>query len=264
MLSKKEVYDMESVIIGAVKAGEIPNVIARRLGCHAKHIHEVLMLNNMHVATKERKQGVCKHCLSLFPSHHAYFEQPHILCKQCRATSQEQFRMLGNHPAKHKYIFTLLDKGESINYICDLTGMTRQAIWKMKKRNGIKTPARSVEYTCDACGKVFAKAKSRKDTNHHFCCSECYYSWLSANSFYENDAHGSKVSRDKVKYYFNLQPEHRVHHINGNGLDTDIKNLMVFASQGDHIRYHRQMPGVEPLWDGSKMADVINKGLGEY
>jgi len=43
-----------------------------------------------------------------------------------------------------------------------------------------------------------------------------------------------------------------VHHIDGNHDNYEGWNLMLFASSGDHIRWHRGFSDeVVPLWDGS-------------
>lgn len=43
-----------------------------------------------------------------------------------------------------------------------------------------------------------------------------------------------------------------VHHIDGNSLNNDITNLMLFACGGDHTRFHMGLE-VEILFDGSKI-----------
>ena len=38
-----------------------------------------------------------------------------------------------------------------------------------------------------------------------------------------------------------------VHHINGNTLDNNIENLMLFSSKGVHAEYHRKLKGITNL-----------------
>ncbi len=61
--------------------------------------------------------------------------------------------------------------------------------------------------------------------------------------------YGSRTARRKVSEVFDLQPEHRVHHLDKDQTNNLLSNLVVFANQGDHIRYHRDFK-VTPIWEG--------------
>ena len=68
----------------------------------------------------------------------------------------------------------------------------------------------------------------------------------------------SRRSRKIVSYYFELRPEHIVHHEDRNERNNDPRNLKVFASNNEHMRYHRGY-SAKPLWDGAK-ADLFKIG----
>ena len=38
-----------------------------------------------------------------------------------------------------------------------------------------------------------------------------------------------------------LQPGEVVHHIDGNDMNNDLSNLMLFSSHGEHLAYHHKL-----------------------
>lgn len=44
-----------------------------------------------------------------------------------------------------------------------------------------------------------------------------------------------------------------VHHVDGNDFNNDIRNLEIYATQGDHLRKHRGFD-VKPVWSGKQHA----------
>lgn len=133
---------------------------------------------------------------------------------------------------------------------------TRQGLWKLLKRNGIDpSEYGKLEVTCQACGKTFTRPRCqvRKTKNLH-CSVKCYYAYLEAKQggSYNQNSPGQRRARRIVSEVFDLQLGHVVHHIDRNCLNNRLDNLMVFATNGDHIRYHRLGPDyITPLWDGS-------------
>ena len=138
-------------------------------------------------------------------------------------------------------------------------GITRQGIYKILKANGVDTSKRGpMAVSCTACGKQIERNRARiRHQKNHFCDMECYYSYLEASQGgeYVYSRQGQRVARSVVSKYFDLLDNHVVHHKDRNTLNNLPKNLMVFACQGDHIRYHRLGPDyVKPIWDGSNIT----------
>ena len=138
---------------------------------------------------------------------------------------------------------------------------SRQAIYKVLKHYGIDPKEYGkMKTTCQCCGKEVERSRSQiRKQKHIFCSKDCYYAWLEASQggSYYYKRYGQTVARKVVSEYFDLQPEHIVHHKDRNSMNNDIRNLMVFANQGDHIRYHRGGPknsfDIKPLFDGAKI-----------
>lgn len=131
-------------------------------------------------------------------------------------------------------------------------GVTRQAIYKIIRKAGVSTLKEPIYISCTSCTQSIKrnKARIRKQLNH-FCSRKCYNDFLTAGNGnpYIQSRSGQIIARSIVSQYFSLQENHIVHHENRNCLDNCIKNLRVFATQGDHLRHHRGFD-VIPLWDG--------------
>jgi hypothetical protein len=52
-----------------------------------------------------------------------------------------------------------------------------------------------------------------------------------------------------VKRLYQLQEQHVVHHVDGDDLHNELSNLWVFASQAEHMSFHRG-GDAEPIWKG--------------
>lgn len=146
---------------------------------------------------------------------------------------------------------------EPMQSIAARYGITRQAVYKLMVRNGVSTSGGAIPVTCSACGKEIHRARCQvRKRKNLFCDHKCYYAFLEAgngNGPYKQNSQGQRIARSKVADVFDLRPGHVVHHIDRNCLNNRLDNLMVFANQGDHIRYHRLGPDyAAPIWDGSK------------
>lgn len=152
------------------------------------------------------------------------------------------------------------DAGEPMATIAQAAGITRVAVWRRLKQAGAdprKMHGRVtwVVHTCSVCGTVFAKKKGDKRSPfRRYCSRRCYY------RFRHSDCtvmwrQGTRIARDVVAgYYGTLPPESVVHHIDKDDRNNDASNLMLFANQRDHLRWHHAVPDPPtPLWDGSQI-----------
>ncbi len=139
---------------------------------------------------------------------------------------------------------------------------TRQAVFYALKRAGIDTRKKvmgSYQTSCTYCGKLHRRTRANvRKFKHHFCSAECYNEWLDmgrkpGNKYIEY-AHGRTEARKIVSCYIELLPEYIVHHEDRNQRNNEVRNLKVFASQGDHTKYHRGFR-VPIIWDGSRVRN---------
>ena len=134
-----------------------------------------------------------------------------------------------------------------------LIGMSRSSIMKRLKSAGISTKQGEwINVTCDFCGKQYQLVRSRwRNTERHYCSNECYYASL-YNSAYYQSRQGQRIARAIVNQYFKLEPEHIVHHKDGDTRHNDLVNLSVYASHSDHLKAtHHNNYKVMPIWDGA-------------
>lgn len=128
--------------------------------------------------------------------------------------------------------------------------MSRQGIYKILRKAGCDVKKHRLHVSCNTCGKPVLRTRKQLRTRKHiFCNIECWRAWFKAISQYDNHSYGSRVAREKVRQYFDLQKGNIVHHLNGHGLDNALDNLVVLANQGDHLRMHRGFD-VTPIWEG--------------
>ncbi|MDE7243549.1 MAG: HNH endonuclease [Oscillospiraceae bacterium] len=128
---------------------------------------------------------------------------------------------------------------------------------------------RRAEFQCTNCGKTVEKPISQSKWETHFCSMACYSEWKAKS---ENggwtiesrekasasrkkivrsagkDAYkrhlGKRIHREVAEKMIGrpLQPGEVVHHINGDKHDNRPENLMIFASQQEHVAYHAAHP----------------------
>ena len=138
---------------------------------------------------------------------------------------------------------------QSLQMIGDFFGVTRQAVKKWLNARGIDTG--KWEVVCEGCGEVFWRHRYQiRKTRLNYCSSKCYYEALH-NLGYTENRNGQREARRVVKEFFPLAEGHVVHHIDGNTLNNEVSNLMVFKDHSDHMRWHRaggEDSGVIPVW----------------
>lgn len=139
----------------------------------------------------------------------------------------------------------------SLAAIGKLVGLTRQAVKKRLNKAGVST-AKSKRWIlpCALCGVPVARTRNklRHSKGNVFCTSEHLHAWMENPNFREW-RQGGRLARAIVAQHFELQPEHIVHHKDGDQRNNDRANLLVFASSSDHGKHHHGRK-VEALWDG--------------
>lgn len=154
-------------------------------------------------------------------------------------------------------VVALYQAGLSMADICARAGITRQAVSKRLEALGIPRTRRAgrIPAICQHCGNPYLARRTSRlvSTSHQRMCSKaCYYASRSNPAFIENRAAGHHA-RLKVAHHFALAPSNVVHHEDANQTNNDIPNLRVFASQSEHLKYHRALDDLvkpSPLWDG--------------
>ena len=144
----------------------------------------------------------------------------------------------------------------SLQMIGDFFNCSRQAVKKWLNKKGIDTSYHAPIVECSECGKSFKKSRSNfRIRRKHYCSIKCYHKALENSEYYYN-RQGMREARKMVSYFFPLSENNIVHHIDGDNLNNDPVNLIVFKNQSDHIRWHRMglgESGIEPLWRGDTL-----------
>ena len=144
----------------------------------------------------------------------------------------------------------------SLREIAEIVHVSHTTISKWLLRNGIDTSKAvgcHITKPCAYCEKpVTKKRKAGRKLFRFFCDADCYYGWLKIRNIYIPNRHQQVRGRGTVaSIYGPLPPGAIVHHKDGNCFNNDPGNLMLLASQGDHITWHRgDRSKVTPLWSG--------------
>jgi hypothetical protein len=158
-------------------------------------------------------------------------------------------------------LLLLYRNGQSAAEIAAWTGYTRQRIWQRLKALNEPLKVKSAVRKCGlpGCTKWMRFHNSRlKKSKLVFCCSEHYYAYRPMlNPNYHVSRQGCRLARAEVAKHFQLEPEHIVHHVNGDQRDNRKENLVVFESQAAHMRHHHGRFTVQPLWEGKPGAAAI-------
>lgn len=106
----------------------------------------------------------------------------------------------------------------------------------------------TVLLVCFTCKKEFTRRCSRPIGKRSFCSPHCYYRAIHNPNYRRDYDNGNYHARQAVKRYFHLRLGNVVHHKDGNCLNNELTNLAVFASQADHMNFHRG-GSAKPIWD---------------
>lgn len=141
----------------------------------------------------------------------------------------------------------------TLQMIADVYGVSRVAVKGYLNRRGVDTGKNGgIEVVCDNCGTPFKKPRCQIRKNiKNYCCSGCYHESIK-NPEYMQNRQGQRVARRIVRECgYMLLSQEVVHHKDGDNLNNDPYNLMVFKDQGDHMRWHRGNKNlVIPSWSG--------------
>lgn len=163
----------------------------------------------------------------------------------------------------------------SMREIAKVINTSPSSIHYVLNKHGIDTSKHLIDVSCTVCHTIIKRNRKRvRKQLNHFCNEDCYYAFLDAGkTSYVSNRHSQRVARSIVSKYFDLKEENVIHHENRDCLDNRLLNLKVFATQGDHMRYHHTKRDeyynqitdnhrdawfrchkgfkVEPIWSGS-------------
>ena len=157
-------------------------------------------------------------------------------------------------PDVQDVVFMYTEHHWTMDEIGRFYGITRQAIYRYLKKAGVKSEqGEHVNVVCIVCDKEFTVTRKRYHKTKRYHCSKECYTITRINPDFVSWRQGSRIARLIVSQYFPLEDEHIVHHKDSNQRNFKIDNLMVFANQSDHLKYHHGNSKVIPLWDGIKI-----------
>ena len=141
--------------------------------------------------------------------------------------------------------------GQSVRSIAQDFGVSRVSVWKAWKRIGFSTYGFRIKRECSACGKQLLRRRQRAlNSIRSFCSQDCYIRWVhEQGEGYMPWRQGQRRAKKSIAPHFLVLPGMVIHHVDKNSRHNEIGNLWVFASQSDHMRFHRGGK-VMPIWRG--------------
>jgi len=161
-------------------------------------------------------------------------------------------------PEQAEEIVQAYRAGRSVTALARAHGVTRQALYALFHRLG--EPRRNharVERACGQCGAPLLVLSHRSVRSRAVYCNSACYAEKMRTTDYQEWRHGRRIAHDVVMDFYPLLYGQVVHHKDNDERNNDPANLMVFASQADHTRWHRgggEESGVVPLWRGDQWA----------
>jgi hypothetical protein len=148
--------------------------------------------------------------------------------------------MINKEDLERKYLVEHLTMAQ----IGSELGKTRQAIWYLIRKYGIDvSKAERFDVRCDICSKVFSLTRKRFTKSiKHFCSRGCYKKYLH-NPDYIGWRNGQRIGRYTLESSLQrrLRPGEVVHHIDGNDMNNELGNLMLFSSPSEHLAFHHKL-----------------------
>ena len=152
----------------------------------------------------------------------------------------------------------LWGKMYSLQMISDEIGFSRQGIKKALNREGIDTSKAGTWQVleCPQCGETFRKSRAltRRHPGRMYCGTKCYHASIHNPGFVEW-RHGTRIARSIISEHTQIPVGAVAHHDDGNERNNDVGNLVLFANQSDHMKWHRaHTHDVVPLFNGSSIG----------
>lgn len=151
---------------------------------------------------------------------------------------------------------TLRAKGWTHKEIAEHFGCARHTVGQYLAGRAAGRPERFVPDVkeCSMCGVEVSLTGSRRDTVNVYCSTECYTKALRVAP-YIRCVYSTRQARKIVTRLYGTLPEGSiVHHQDGNDRNNETDNLVLFASQKDHFRHHRNCSHDPPLWSGKLLV----------
>ena len=155
---------------------------------------------------------------------------------------------------RRRMVKLYVEEGFTLQAIGDLFGLTRPWVRKILNSVGVDTsrsgPNVLREVSCEVCGRRFSMTRCVwRSRRFRFCSAECRKAWVDAGSLKRNRMNHLAEWKLRMLMGAPLPEGSVVHHRNGDPTDNSPGNLMLFASQEDHVKWHRGLrEGIEPLW----------------
>jgi hypothetical protein len=145
--------------------------------------------------------------------------------------------------------------GEPWALLVAAAGVSRIALYKRLRRVGVPLTRTAAPrwYKCSQCGKRYRRQRRAADKAiARLCSMACYVAKMhSDGAGYNQWRHGQRIGRRVVAAVYALQPGNVVHHHDRDNRNNAIGNLAVFATNSDHISFHKGGSG-RTIWDGRK------------
>lgn len=138
-----------------------------------------------------------------------------------------------------------INKHFTYQEIADIYEITRAYVSKLIKEYNIDT-SKGERFTieCDQCHKPFEIYRKRfRSSSLNYCSTGCYQAHRVSLSGYKPSRQGQRIARAVMASHLgrDLLTSEVVHHLDGDDMNNDINNLLLFVSQSEHLRFHHQI-----------------------